>query len=316
MKRWSGSTRGPEPGSACLPRNSARNRAERLASHRAEQLPQSPATSARDLHLRTAEDLGEPLHRGPKAASAPGELEPRHRPSRREVRRSEVRRGARGLAARPGRLGANAALSLKKRQLLVRRVLDEGWSLAKAAAAAVLSEPMSRKWAQRYRSEGEFGLLDRPSAAHDVHNRTPEDRIQVICALRRLRMSGAEIAAILAMPETTVSGILTRSGLGRLGRLGMEPAQRYERARPGELFHIRREEARADRRWCRAPGRRASSTPAQASQDRRLGRAAQFGAPQWIAWSGPAAASRAEGERATSSASSRASVCPPPCPPP
>jgi hypothetical protein len=40
------------------------------------------------------------------------------------------------------------------------------------------------------------------------------------------------------MPETTVSGILTRSGLGRLGRLGMEPAQRYERSRPGELIHI------------------------------------------------------------------------------
>ena len=51
-------------------------------------------------------------------------------------------------------------------------------------------------------------------------------------------MTGAEIAEVLGMAETTVSGILTRSGLGRLGRLGMEPAQRYERARPGELIHI------------------------------------------------------------------------------
>ena len=25
---------------------------------------------------------------------------------------------------------------------------------------------------------------------------------------------------------------------GKLGRLGLEPAQRYERARPGELIHI------------------------------------------------------------------------------
>jgi transposase InsO family protein len=40
------------------------------------------------------------------------------------------------------------------------------------------------------------------------------------------------------MPETTVSGILTRVGLGRLGRLGLEPARRYERSRPGELLHI------------------------------------------------------------------------------
>ena len=136
------------------------------------------------------------------------------------------------------KLHANAALSLKKRELLVQRVVEEGWSLTKAAEAAEVSEPTARKWAQRYRAEGESGLLDRPSAANHVHNRTTEDRIGVICALRRLRMSGQEIAEILEMPETTVSGILTRSGLGRLGRLGMEPAQRYERSRPGELLHI------------------------------------------------------------------------------
>jgi transposase len=136
------------------------------------------------------------------------------------------------------RLHANAALSLKKRELLVQRIVEGGWSLTKAAEAAEVSEPTARKWAQRYRAEGEAGLLDRPSAANQVHNRTPEDRVQVICALRHLRMTGAEIADILQMPETTVSGILTRSGLGRLGRLGMEPAQRYERSRPGELIHI------------------------------------------------------------------------------
>src|SRR5687768_8375346 len=136
------------------------------------------------------------------------------------------------------KLHANAALSLKKRRVLVQRVVNEGWSLTKAAEAAEVSEPTARKWVGRYLAEGEAGLLDRSSAAHSVHNRTPEDRIAVICALRRLRMTGAEIAEVLDMAETTVSGILTRSGLGRLGRLGMEPAQRYERARPGELIHI------------------------------------------------------------------------------
>jgi transposase InsO family protein len=136
------------------------------------------------------------------------------------------------------KLHANAALSLNKRRLLVHRVVEEGWSLTKAAEAAEVSEPTARKWAHRFRSEGEAGLLDRPSAANHVHNRTPEDRIQVICALRRLRMTGAEIAEALGMAQTTVSGILTRSGLGRLGRLAMEPARRYERSRPGELVHI------------------------------------------------------------------------------
>jgi transposase InsO family protein len=136
------------------------------------------------------------------------------------------------------KLHGNAALSLNKRRLLVQRVVEEDWSLTKAAEAAEVSEPTARKWVARYLAEGDAGLLDRPSAAHHVHNRTPEDRVQVICALRRLRMTGVEIAEVLAMPETTISGILARSGLGRLGRLGMEPAHRYERSRPGELVHI------------------------------------------------------------------------------
>ena len=136
------------------------------------------------------------------------------------------------------KLHGNAALSLNKRRLLAGRVVEEGWSLTSAAAAAEVSVPTARKWARRYRAEGEAGLLDRPSAARRVHNRTPEERIGTICALRRLRMTGAEIAEALEMPETTVSGILTRAGLGRLGRIGLEPARRYERSRPGELIHI------------------------------------------------------------------------------
>jgi transposase InsO family protein len=108
----------------------------------------------------------------------------------------------------------------------------------KAAEAAEVSEPTARKWVGRYLAEGDAGLLDRSSAANHVHNRTPEDRVAVICSLRRLRMTGTEIAEVLQMPETTVSGILTGCGLGRLGRLGLEPARRYERSRPGELLHI------------------------------------------------------------------------------
>ena len=136
------------------------------------------------------------------------------------------------------KLHGNAALSLNKRKLLAARVVEQGWSLTSAAAAAEVSVPTARKWVRRYRAEGEAGLLDRSSAARRVHNRTPEERIGAICALRRLRMTAAEISEALGMAETTVSGILTRSGLGRLGRIGLEPACRYERSRPGELIHI------------------------------------------------------------------------------
>jgi transposase InsO family protein/transposase len=133
---------------------------------------------------------------------------------------------------------ANARLSLKGRELLIERVEDAGWSLMSAAEAAGISDRTARKWLGRYRSEGPIGLLDRSSAPRLVANRTDERRVEVIAALRRLRMTGAEIAECLDMAMSTVSGILTRIGLGKLGRLGLEPAVRYERARPGELIHI------------------------------------------------------------------------------
>src|SRR5438093_1499954 len=136
------------------------------------------------------------------------------------------------------KLHANAALSLNQRRRLARRIVEEGWSLTEAAEAAEVSERTAAKWARRYRSGGEAGLLDRSCAARRLHNRTSERRVGLICALRRLRMTGAEIAEVLRMPETTVSGILTRIGMGRLGRLGLEPARRYERERPGELVHF------------------------------------------------------------------------------
>jgi transposase InsO family protein len=135
-------------------------------------------------------------------------------------------------------LHANAALSLNKRRDLCQRVVLERWTLTKAAAAAEVSVRCARKWVGRYRAEGELGLLDRSSAPHSIPHRTGEQRMQVIAALRRLRFTGPEIAEVLGMALSTVSGILTRIGMGKLGRIGLEPAQRYERERPGELIHI------------------------------------------------------------------------------
>ena len=135
-------------------------------------------------------------------------------------------------------LHANAAVSLIKRRQVVERVLEQGWSIAEAARAAEISSKTCGKWVSRYRADRECGLLDRSSAPKTVANRTCECRVAAIAALRRLRFTGPEIAETLRMPLSTVSGILTRIGMGRLGRLGLEPAERFERARPGELIHI------------------------------------------------------------------------------
>src|SRR3954468_12328543 len=136
------------------------------------------------------------------------------------------------------KLHANARLSVKGRELLIERIEVAGWSLAEAAAAAGVSERTAGKWLARYRADGVAGLHDHSSAPATVANRTDERRIEAIAALRRLRLTGAEIADALGMALSTVSGILKRLGMGKLGRVGLEPAQRYERARPGELIHI------------------------------------------------------------------------------
>jgi transposase InsO family protein/transposase len=136
------------------------------------------------------------------------------------------------------KLHANAALSLKQRERMVLRVIEQGWSLAKAAEAAEVSDRTCSKWVARYRQDGSAGLLDRSSAPAVVANRTDEHTVQLLAALRRLRFTAPELADLLELPASTISGILKRIGMGKLGRLGHEPAQRYERARPGELIHI------------------------------------------------------------------------------
>jgi transposase InsO family protein len=118
-------------------------------------------------------------------------------------------------------------------------VLAEGWTLTAAAEAAGVSVRTVGKWVCRYRREGEEGLLDCSSAPVRVANRTPDERVEAIVSLRRVRMTAAEIAEILLMPLSTVSGILTRIGLGNASRLEpVEPANRYQKQWPGELVHI------------------------------------------------------------------------------
>jgi transposase InsO family protein len=136
------------------------------------------------------------------------------------------------------KLHGNAALSWRGRRRLAERVVVEGWTLTAAAEAAGVSVRCARKWAGRYRLEGETGLRDRSSAPRHVANRTPAERVEAIVALRGLRFTAAEIADTLRMALSTVSGILRRLGLGRLGRIALEPVLRYERSRPGELVHV------------------------------------------------------------------------------
>ena len=137
------------------------------------------------------------------------------------------------------KLHANARTCPNSRRLLVDRVLVEGWSVAAAAEAAGVTERTVYRWLARWRVEGEAGLVDRSSRPRRVPHRTPQDRVEAIAKLRRLWMTGAEIAEVLSMALSTVSAVLARIGLGKRSRLeAPEPPNRYQRQRPGELVHL------------------------------------------------------------------------------
>jgi transposase InsO family protein len=111
--------------------------------------------------------------------------------------------------------------------------------VTEAAEAAGVTARTARRWLARWRAEGAQGLLDRSSAPKRIPHKTPPERVAEIIRLRRLRMTGAQIALALQMALSTVSAVLKRVGLGKRSRLQPpEPPNRYERRRAGELIHI------------------------------------------------------------------------------
>lgn len=134
----------------------------------------------------------------------------------------------------------NARTTPHSRALIVVRVLEEGQPPGQVAADFGVSVRTVYKWLARFRTEGEAGLLDRPSVAHRRPHRLPEAWVALIGKLRRTcRMTGRAIAHRLGLRRSTVAGVLRRLGLSRLKFLDPPgPVRRYERKRPGDLIHL------------------------------------------------------------------------------
>ena len=125
----------------------------------------------------------------------------------------------------------NARMTPFGRAVMIRRVLQEGWSVSAVAASFEVSTRTVRKWLARFRREGRAGLENRSSTPHLVANKVPAPWLAMIARLRReYRMTSEEIALRLRLPRSTVASHLWRLGLGRLAAL--EPS---EPARP--RFH-------------------------------------------------------------------------------
>ncbi len=132
----------------------------------------------------------------------------------------------------------NARLTPHGRERLVRIVLG-GQTPQAAARACGVCVRTARKWVARFKAEGLTGLQGRSSRPHKLHRPTPDDVVARIIALRRQRWTGKHIARQAGVAPATVSRVLERAGLSRLGDLEpAEPVRRYERAHPGELIHL------------------------------------------------------------------------------
>ncbi len=163
----------------------------------------------------------------------------------------------------------NARLTPFGREVMIRRIEDDGWSVARAAEAAGVSARTAYEWLGRHRLGGERRHHDRSSAPRLCPRRTPQLRVSEIEQLRRQRMSGPRIAQALGMAVSTVGVVLRRLGLGKLANLDPKPEViRYERAAPGEMIHLDiKKLGRFDKAGHRATGDRQAGRSYRAGWD-------------------------------------------------
>jgi len=132
----------------------------------------------------------------------------------------------------------NARLTPQCRALLVKRIVDEGWSVARSAGAVGVSERTEWKWLRRYREEGLDGLADRSSRPRRSRGTGASARRWIV-RLRRERLTCRRIAAVVRRSHATVARVVRAAGLSRLRSLDPPaPPRRYQRATVGELLHI------------------------------------------------------------------------------
>ena len=134
----------------------------------------------------------------------------------------------------------SARLSVFSRQLLVKRVLVDGWPVATVAEQLGISRATGYKWVRRYRADGLAGIEDRSSRPHRSPRRSSaEVTAAIIRARARRRYGPARLAPLTGHPRSTIYGILRRAGLNRLhdsDRVTGAPL-RYVACHPGALVH-------------------------------------------------------------------------------
>jgi transposase InsO family protein len=130
-------------------------------------------------------------------------------------------------------------LSWESRCEIVAKVQLQGMSAALAASSSGVHRATVYRLLVRHQEGGWAGLRDRRPVPHRQPRRSPAELEERILAARRASHYGPQrLGAILGIPASTVGKVLARAGASRRSRPGTPAANRYERARPGELLHI------------------------------------------------------------------------------
>jgi transposase InsO family protein len=136
----------------------------------------------------------------------------------------------------------NAPLSETGRLRLACCVVEDGWSLRRAAERFQVAVTTAARWAGRYRELGIAGMADRSSRPHRSPTRTPTRTERRIIKVRVIRRWGpARIAYLLGLNVSTVHRVLTRYGLAKLRWLDRPTGRvirRMESACCGDLVHV------------------------------------------------------------------------------
>ena len=130
----------------------------------------------------------------------------------------------------------NARSCPLSRELLVKRVCEQGWSVREASEAVGITDRRGREWLRR----AELGepLTDRSSRPRSARS-TPQGARSQIIVLRRQWLTVRQIAHMVGVSASTAARVCRAAGLSRLRQLDAPPPPiRYERERPGELLHV------------------------------------------------------------------------------
>lgn len=128
---------------------------------------------------------------------------------------------------------ANAPLTPTGRLRLVRRVVEQGWTLRRAAESAGVSVITAQRWARRYRAEGPAGMVDRSSKPR----RCPRQTATRIAF--HLHQQGLAVSTVHKIVRRYHCPPLRWIDPVTGTRLRAKPVpRRYQHAEPGDLVHV------------------------------------------------------------------------------